>query len=624
MAISATVASAQLLQRNPVVQQLASSVAQAPMAKVLGPNQLYMGPYTSDELGESGLGLSNTSGVFKQGTLLPLGLVSAFEGGQVKAIRFGLCAPVTDDGVFIYPVTSLSPLTVGEPLVEQLVESTVAGWNEVVLDAPVTISADGIQGLLIGYQYRQKSGNTTDCYPISVVESETVLPSYTYAPGVVTGWEDIGLSSYGNLSVQAIVEKEYSSYSLALVGVTAQEFAKNGQNVAYNLGMANIGTETLSEYTVDVLIDGEVKATVDSPIALTPSIVTYAGTCPVEGLTTGQHTLTLRVATVAGEQPAAAAEVATSFVVYQRDFPRQKQLVEHFTSTTCTYCPLGMNVLKALEEICQGSMVRASVHVNIPSSGDPFVITKGTQLSSYLGVNSAPSAVFNRFDAEMTGALPQTISYNAQYAQMAAQMFKELYFDNNPTPALASINIEPTYNESTRKLAIKVSGELSEDFSSIFGSTMGLTVYVTEDSLVARQLNQGTWVTGYVHDNVVRAIPSAYNGDLISVGGKSQFEKGYSVTFSSSWNPEKMHIIALLHRRGNGVEKQVINCEMVPLLDPRVPGDVDGNGSVGIEDVNAVINVMLGKAENALADVDGNGSVGIEDVNAVINIMLGK
>ena len=50
-------------------------------------------------------------------------------------------------------------------------------------------------------------------------------------------------------------------------------------------------------------------------------------------------------------------------------------------------------------------------------------------------------------------------------------------------------------------------------------------------------------------------------------------------------------------------------------------GDVDGNGSVGIEDVNAVINVMLGKAENPLADVSGNGSVGIEDVNAVINSM---
>ena len=58
--------------------------------------------------------------------------------------------------------------------------------------------------------------------------------------------------------------------------------------------------------------------------------------------------------------------------------------------------------------------------------------------------------------------------------------------------------------------------------------------------------------------------------------------------------------------------------------DPGIPGDVDGNGSVGVEDVNAVINVMLGKGENPKADLSGNGSVGVEDVNAVINIMLGK
>ncbi|MBQ9219298.1 MAG: leucine-rich repeat protein [Muribaculaceae bacterium] len=62
----------------------------------------------------------------------------------------------------------------------------------------------------------------------------------------------------------------------------------------------------------------------------------------------------------------------------------------------------------------------------------------------------------------------------------------------------------------------------------------------------------------------------------------------------------------------------------VPDEEPRINGDVDGNGSVGVEDVNAVINVMLGKTQNPLADLSGNGSVGVEDVNAVINIMLGK
>ncbi len=55
------------------------------------------------------------------------------------------------------------------------------------------------------------------------------------------------------------------------------------------------------------------------------------------------------------------------------------------------------------------------------------------------------------------------------------------------------------------------------------------------------------------------------------------------------------------------------------------PGDVTGDGQVDIADVNAVINIMLGKAESTPAgDVTGDGGIDIADVNAVINMMLGK
>ena len=60
-------------------------------------------------------------------------------------------------------------------------------------------------------------------------------------------------------------------------------------------------------------------------------------------------------------------------------------------------------------------------------------------------------------------------------------------------------------------------------------------------------------------------------------------------------------------------------------IEDVVTGDVTGNGQVDIADVNAVINMMLGKVEQtAAADVTGEGNVDIADVNAVINIMLGK
>ena len=59
--------------------------------------------------------------------------------------------------------------------------------------------------------------------------------------------------------------------------------------------------------------------------------------------------------------------------------------------------------------------------------------------------------------------------------------------------------------------------------------------------------------------------------------------------------------------------------------EPGVRGDVNGDGSVGIDDVNMAINMMLGTLDQtAAADLNGDGTIGIDDVNSIINIMLGK
>lgn len=65
----------------------------------------------------------------------------------------------------------------------------------------------------------------------------------------------------------------------------------------------------------------------------------------------------------------------------------------------------------------------------------------------------------------------------------------------------------------------------------------------------------------------------------------------------------------------------------VTQVQQSIPGDVDGNGTVDVTDVNFVVNIILGKAQFANypnADVDGNGVVDVTDVNKVVNIILGK
>ena len=54
-------------------------------------------------------------------------------------------------------------------------------------------------------------------------------------------------------------------------------------------------------------------------------------------------------------------------------------------------------------------------------------------------------------------------------------------------------------------------------------------------------------------------------------------------------------------------------------------GDVNLDGEVNIQDVTALVNIILGKSEkNAQSDVNEDTEVNIQDVTALVNIILGK
>ena len=56
-----------------------------------------------------------------------------------------------------------------------------------------------------------------------------------------------------------------------------------------------------------------------------------------------------------------------------------------------------------------------------------------------------------------------------------------------------------------------------------------------------------------------------------------------------------------------------------------IRGDVDGDGTVGIADVTALVDYLLSGGEiTPAADVDSDGAVNIADVTALIDMLLGK
>lgn len=56
---------------------------------------------------------------------------------------------------------------------------------------------------------------------------------------------------------------------------------------------------------------------------------------------------------------------------------------------------------------------------------------------------------------------------------------------------------------------------------------------------------------------------------------------------------------------------------------PGIKGDVNGDGTVDVSDINALINIMLGQAQSTeAADVNGDGGVDVSDINEVVNMLL--
>ena len=60
----------------------------------------------------------------------------------------------------------------------------------------------------------------------------------------------------------------------------------------------------------------------------------------------------------------------------------------------------------------------------------------------------------------------------------------------------------------------------------------------------------------------------------------------------------------------------------VTVIKSGLKGDVNGDGSVNIADVNEVIDMILSGRYDAIGDVNGDGSVNIGDINALIAIIL--
>ena len=232
----------------------------------------------------------------------------------------------------------------------------------------------------------------------------------------------------------------------------------------------------------------------------------------------------------------------------------RKYLIEHFTTEQCGYCPYGMYSIVEYLEKATTPTIWVSHHAGFGT--DEFTIPENQDLVNDLGVDGAPSMALNRTKQETgeifhPGYLPEITITDAKKAAM-------------------SVNIAHSYDASSRKMNITVSGESSFDTDSKFL----LSVLVKENRLVGKQadyyyaLGQNSWKE-FMHTRVVRDMLTKATGDTIELENQA-YSMTWSYTIPEKWVAENCCVVAYITPVG---KKPVINAEQVVLVEGTTGGE---------------------------------------------------
>ena len=416
-------------------------------------------------------------------------------------------------------------------------------WNEVYFDKALNVS-DVVTGLFVGYTYKQKTttsgGQYTEaCYPLAAGQGSGTVAAYG---DLGKGTAFYALNTGGLvLCIQLIVEKEGGfADDLGMVGVATTPMLRPTDKLPFQFYVKNYGSSECKAASFDITIDKQVVANLTIPEGATIGGETTGFNASLDlseyGIENGTHLLGVQVKTVNGEAASGYTDddvAATQFRTYTETASRQYNLLEHFTSSTCTYCPKGYDMLRALQKQ-RDDVAWVAIHGTMDESKpDPYEIADATKTILAYSISGFPQANLNRFPVTNDGTLAVTIATDDPegMATSIGNVFDQI---DEIVPSQVKLDIEanftsgmvPAMNPGTLKITVKGkgvkgAGKILED------AVLGL--YITENGLVSGQLNQGKWITKYNHENVLRVIGTEKPyGDPITWDGDN-FEKTYEI-----------------------------------------------------------------------------------------------
>lgn len=512
-------------------------------------NQMVLSYLNTPQINNNGYGGANP-GLYKACIGFSKAQMDAFTGNYIKNVRFALTdTKIKDVKLWIGSARDK------KDIFEQPLENIVEGWNEVLLSKPVYITGDSI---FIGIEYYQDR----ECYPLSWIYQYATNGNgnekgscYIFGPYNGIGNESVWYDKSGDytLSMECIVEGDkIPLYNIHIVRIDGgiKKYIKRGESFSPpTLYYRNWGKKSVSSVTFICEVDGEeVRTETVSQIGKEINSV-YFWYLPfdTQSLSSGLHTITIRVKDINGEAPQYTADATASVNVklYTQDMGRDKVMLELFTATWCPNSPYTSGQIAQFMEQ-HDDIVLVSYHVDDEMSSDA---------SDAYGIFTEwiPTFIFDR-----KASVGATRLSDSSISTMVSD------FENaKAMPSLAKLHIQVEYNESSYEVNITVKGIKNEEFMPV-EDYANLTVMLTEDKMVYPQYDRETekYIYNYVHNGVVRTIVSSVWGDPVT-WNNDDFEMHYTLKLDEDWMKDNMKVVAFLAKPFTGSnygEINLINC----------------------------------------------------------------
>lgn len=484
------------------------------------------------------------------GQLIPASYYESYAGSKIVGMRFLTMTSIkVTPAIYLLSGNNLYSAIEGKEITTKAspFKSDNSGfeqnWNEVTFDKPYTIES-GSDGLMVGLAYTQstkKSGDdyAEECYPFLAGSNsdQNALVFVNADLGKGAGWQPA--ANQYCLCVQLILEKEGGfPDDFSMLGAYTNSMVKPSDKLPVEFYVKNLGSkEAEGEFTVSI-DDQELGAfKANDLIGTTSAKVGVDVDLSSLNLAAGPHTVGVKVKSVNGEAPAGNLKDDASYAqfrVYTNSTDRQYNLIEHFTSWTCVFCPYGYETLRELQKQ-RNDVAWAAIHADMdPNNPDPHTLADASLITQY-SISGFPSFNLNRFNlgGSMIGAgMPST-----DPAKNAEQFSKILDLEKEMVPAQLTLDMKSNFelaekpNLQDSKLTVTITGKGVKDAAKVLNNAV-LNLYITEDGLTGKQYgkNGNSWYSKYNHDNTLIAIATdnAY-GDEIAWDGDN-FEKTYEIT----------------------------------------------------------------------------------------------